>query len=66
MIKKKNFLKASGNIIITNQIENIEIKSDNITYDKKIEKIISSGNVEIKFENNYTLKTKEIIYLKKF
>ena len=30
----------------------------------KKEKIVSSGNVEIKFENNYTLKTKEIIYLK--
>ena len=62
--KEKKFLKASGNIIITNQIENIEIKSDNITYDKNIEKIVSSGNVEIKFEDNYTLKTKEIIYLK--
>ena len=62
--KEKNFLKANGNIIITNKLENVEIKSDNITYDKKIEKIISSGNVKIKFENNYTLNTKEIIYLK--
>ena len=62
--KEKNFLKANGNIIIRNKLENVEIKSDNITYDKKIEKIISSGNVKIKFENNYTLKTKEIIYLK--
>ena len=51
-------------LLITNQIENIEIISDNITYDKNLEKIVSSGNVEIKFENNYTLKTKEIIYLK--
>ena len=57
--KEKNFLEASGNIVITNQIENIEINSDNITYDKNIEKIISSGNVEIKFENNYTLKQKK-------
>ena len=62
--KEKNFLKANGNIIIRNKLENVEIKSDNITYDKKIEKIISSGNVKIKFENNYTLNTKEIIYLK--
>ena len=62
--KEKNFLKANGNIVIRNELENIEIKSDNITYDKKIEKIISSGNVKIKFENNYTLNTKEIIYLK--
>ena len=62
--KEKKFLQASGNIIITNQIENIKIISDNIIYDKNIEKIVSSGNVEIKFEDNYSLTTKEIIYLK--
>ena len=62
--KEEKFLEASGNIVITNQLENIEILSDNITYDKEKEKIISSGNVEIKFEDNYTLKTKKIVYLK--
>ena len=62
--KEKKFLEASGNILITNQLENIEITSDNITYDKNVEKIVSSGNVEIKIEENYSLKTKEIIYLK--
>ena len=62
--KKENFLEAQGNIIISNQLENIKIFSDNITYDKNAEKIVSSGNVEIKFEDDYTLKTKEIIYLK--
>ena len=62
--KEKKFLQANGNIIIRNKRENIEIKSDEITYDKNIEKIISSGNVEIKFNDNYTLATKEIIYLK--
>ncbi len=62
--KEEKFLEASGNILITNQIENIEIISDKITYDKNEEKIISSGNVEIKIENNYRLKTKKIIYLR--
>ena len=62
--KEENFLEAQGNIIISNQLENIKIFSDNITYDKNVEKIVSSGNVEIKFEDDYTLKTKEIIYLK--
>ena len=62
--KEKKFLEASGNIVITNRIENIKIISDNITYDKKAEKIVSSGNVEIKFQDDYTLSTKEIIYLK--
>ncbi len=62
--KEKKFLNASGNIVITNQIENIRINSDNIFYDKNAEKIVSSGNVLLNFENNYTLNTKEIIYLK--
>ena len=62
--KEKKFLEASGNIIITNQTDGIEIISDNITYDKKKEKIISSWNVKIKFDDGYTLETKEIIYLK--
>ena len=62
--KEDKFLEASGNIVVINQLENIEITSDNITYDKNLEKIISFGNVEIKFEDNYRLKTKEIIYLK--
>ena len=51
--KEEKFLEASGNIIVTNQIENIEITSDDITYDKNLEKIVSSGNVEIKIEENY-------------
>ncbi len=62
--KEKNFLEASGDIIVNNQEKNIKIKSDNITYDKKIEKIVSSGNVVINFEDSYSLSTKEIIYLK--
>ena len=63
--KEEKFLEARGNIVITNIVKNIKIYSDKITYDKNLEKIISSGNVNIKFEKNYTLETKEIIYLKK-
>ena len=62
--KEKKLLQADGNIAIKNYAEKIEIKSDRISYDKNNEKIISSGNVEIKLDNNYTLSTKEIIYLK--
>ena len=62
--KEKKFLEASGDIVITNKIEKIKIYSDNIAYDKDAEKIVSSGNVEVKFENDYFLKTEEIVYLK--
>ncbi len=64
--KERKFLEANGNIVVTNQIENIKIYSDKIYYDKNVEKITSSGNVKIKFEDNYTLYTKEIIYLKNY
>ena len=56
--KEDKFLEAKGNIVITNIVKNIKIYSDKITYDKNLEKIISSGNVNIKFEKNYTLETK--------
>ena len=36
--KEKKFLEAKGNIIITNQVENIKIYSDKIDYDKNEEK----------------------------
>ncbi len=62
--KEKKFLQAEGNIVIRNQLEDIEIYGDKISYDKNSEKIVSSGNIEIKFGNDYTLNTKEIIYLK--
>ena len=62
--KEEKFLEASGNIIISHKIKDIQIKSDKIIYDKNLEKIVSSGNVEIKLENNFILSTKEIVYLK--
>ena len=37
---------------------------DQLKASPEYEKIVSSGNVEIKFEDEYSLKTKEIIYLK--
>ena len=62
--KEKKFLEANGDIIVTNKIKNIKIYSDSITYDKNAEKIVSSGNVAVRFANNYFLDTKEIVYFK--
>ena len=53
--KEKKFLEASGNIVVSNNAENIQINSENITYDKNIEKITSSGNVEISLKININL-----------
>ena len=62
--KEKKILNAEGNIAVKNELKKIQINSDKITYNKVQEKIVSSGNVLIEFEKNYTLKTDEIIYLK--
>ena len=62
--KEKKILNAEGNIAVKNKSKKIQINSDKITYNKIQEKIVSSGNVLIEFENNYTLRTDEIIYLK--
>jgi len=62
--KEENFLNASGNIIIRHKTNNVEIYSSNIFYDRNVEKIVSSGGVTIELEDNYTLKTEEIVFLK--
>ena len=62
--KEKKILNAEGNIAVKNELKKIQINSDKITYNKVQEKIVSSGNVLIEFEKNYTLRTDEIIYLK--
>ncbi len=62
--KEKNILNAEGDILAKDTINKLSIKSDKIYYDKNIEKIISSGNVKIIFDNLYELLTEEIIFLK--
>ena len=61
--KENKFLEASGNIIITNEKEGIKIISDDITYDKKKEKIIQIyTDDQIKtIDERVSIKEKEIM-----
>jgi len=63
--KVKNILKAKGNIIIKDKINNYDFKSDNILYDKNNEKIEIIGKSEAFIDQNYEFKTDDVTILRK-
>ena len=62
--KIKNILKAKGNIIIEDQINNYNFSAQNILYNKNEEKIEIKGKAEALIETNYKFKTENIIILR--
>ena len=63
--KIKLVLSLLGNIKVIDRENNIKIESENVTYYKNIEEIISKGSTVIHFNNEYVLNTSDIIYSKK-
>ena len=63
--KIKLVLSLLGNIKVIDRENNIIIESENVTYYKYREEIISKGNTIIHFNNEYVLNTSDIIYSKK-
>ena len=63
--KVKNILKAKGNIIIKDKINNYNFKSYNILYDKNNEKIEIIGKSEAFIDQNYEFKTDDVTILRK-
>jgi len=63
--KIKSILSLSGDVKIIDKENSIEIESENVTYYKNREEIISKGNTVIRFNNEYVLNTSDIIYSKK-
>jgi len=62
--KISKILILEGNVLILDNIENIEIKSDNVIYNKLLEKIISNTKTVINVNNSYKILGEEIIFLK--
>tara|TARA_Y100000816_G_scaffold291284_1_gene282205 strand:- start:2251 stop:4680 length:2430 start_codon:yes stop_codon:yes gene_type:complete len=58
--KKKNILKAKGNIIIEDKTNNYNFTAQNILYFKDDEKIEIQGKAEANIDDNYNFKTKNI------
>ena len=63
--KVKNILKAKGNIIIKDKINNYDFKANDILYDKNSEKIEITGKSEAFIDQNYEFKTDDITILRK-
>ena len=63
--KIKSILYLSGDVKIVDKENSIEIESENITYYKNREEIISKGNTIIHINNEYVINTSDIIYSKK-
>ena len=62
--KKKNILNANGKVIILDKINNHKIYSDNITYEKDNEKIISDGKTKIEIASRFILDSINVIFLR--
>ena len=58
-------LSLKGKVVFYDKKKDIKIMSEEIIYNRNIEKIISKGNTKIQLADNYNLITKNIEYLKK-
>jgi len=62
--KIENVLKANGNVIINDTINNYKIYSDNITYEKKNEKIFSKGKTKSEIKSRFFIDSVDVIFFR--
>tara|TARA_B100000963_G_scaffold360458_1_gene391424 strand:- start:7714 stop:10092 length:2379 start_codon:yes stop_codon:yes gene_type:complete len=62
--KESEYLQASGDVLTTDHQNEVEIKSDKIIYNKKINEITSQGNVLFNFKKSLFLETDKITFLR--
>ena len=58
-------LSLKDNVVFYDKEKNVKITSEKIIYNRKIEKIISTGKTQIKIADNYKIIAENIEYLKK-
>ena len=61
--KFSNILNAKGNVKIEDKIKNNIIYSNNVTYYKDLEKIITKGKTSSFIQSKYEIKSEDIIFL---
>ena len=61
--KITNIVDAEGKVKVEDEIENYIIKSEKLTFFRKISQIMTEGFTEANIENNYKIETKDAIYL---
>ena len=62
--KETKILDLIKDVIILDKIQNVEIKSDNITYNKILEKITSNTKTEIKINDSHLVSGEDIVFLR--
>ncbi len=62
--KKTKILELESNVKILDKIQNFEINSDDIIYDKFLEKIISKTNTKIKINDTHVLSGENIVFFR--
>ena len=62
--KNTKILKLDSNVKVLDKIQNFVISSDNIIYDKLLEKIITKTNTKIEIDNSHVLSGKNIIFFR--
>ena len=60
--KSSNILNASGNVKVTDKIKDYKISSEEITYFKNIDNIITKGATNFLIKKKYDIKSKNIFY----
>ena len=63
--KIKNIVDADGNTFIEDLIEDYKIRSEKVTYYKDFEKFVTTGETNAKIESKYTIKSKDVTFVKK-
>ena len=62
--KIENILNANGNVIIRDKINNYNIYSNNITYEKISEKIFSKGETKSEIGSRYILNSTDVVFFR--
>ena len=62
--KNTKILKLDGSVKIFDKIQNFEINSDKIIYDKNLEKITSKTKTKIIIDNSHIISGKDIVFFK--
>ena len=60
--KSLNILNASGNVKLTDKIKDYEISSEEITYFKNTDNIITKGKTNFLIKKKYDIKSKDVFY----
>ena len=62
--KNTKILNLEKNVKLLDQIQNFEINSDNVIYDKILEKITAKKNTKIKIENSHIISGENIVFFR--